>query len=101
MAYLGGINSSLAVLAGLRLFGVLPGKSVSTPRSLLSGLDVVALTVLGAANASQAFLNFTVGAQNDRWICGHGFDRITVLDALFTVVDWGCAAVIMSSPELI
>jgi hypothetical protein len=54
-------------------------------------LDIVALAVLGLANFSQAFLNFTTGRNNGRWIMGKGFDRITVLDALCTVLDWGAA----------
>lgn len=94
MAYLGGINSSLALLAGLRLYALFTPTtrlfSTGTARGDVS-LDFIALTVLGLANCSQAFLNFTVGAQNDRWIVGKGLDRITVLDAVFTVLDWSAA----------
>ncbi|KAL3462766.1 hypothetical protein BJX64DRAFT_287976 [Aspergillus heterothallicus] len=54
-------------------------------------LDIIALAVLGLANFWQAFLNFTTGRNNGRWTMGKGFDRITVLDALCTVLDRGAA----------
>ena len=93
MAYLGGMNTALAALAGLRLY------SLFKPSPLLSTgstkgdipLDFLALVVLGIGNFSQAFCNFTIGARTDRWIMGKGFDRITVLDAVFTVLDWTAA----------
>ncbi|KAL2815734.1 hypothetical protein BJX63DRAFT_430670 [Aspergillus granulosus] len=93
MSYLGGINSAPALLAFLRLWAIW-----KAPRWLSTGtekgdlrLDILALLVLGMANASQAFLNFTKARTSGRWIMGKGFDRITVLDALFTVLDWGAA----------
>ncbi|KAL2847498.1 hypothetical protein BJY01DRAFT_246725 [Aspergillus pseudoustus] len=96
MAYLGGMNSAPALLAFLRLWAITGWK---VPRFLSTGaekgsslqLDIIALTVLGLANFSQAFLNFTTGRNNGRWIMGKGMDRITVLDALFTVLDWSAA----------
>ncbi|KAI1506702.1 hypothetical protein F5X99DRAFT_365234 [Biscogniauxia marginata] len=92
MAYLGGMNSSLAVLAALRVY------ALARPSRVLGGggddvsLDVTALVVLGIANFSQALLNFVLSRPSDRWIMGKGFDRITVLDAVFTVLDWMAAA---------
>jgi len=93
MAYLGGMNSSLALLALLRLYALSrPGSRLSTgTASGEASLDFVALSVLGLANFSQALCNFTVSAQSDRWIMGKGLDRITVLDAAFTVLDWAAA----------
>ncbi|KAL2794577.1 hypothetical protein BJX66DRAFT_303437 [Aspergillus keveii] len=95
MAYLGGMNSAPMVLALLRLWALW-----KKPRFLTTGtekgdlrLDIVALLVLGLANCSQAFLNFTTARNNGRWIMGKGLDRITVLDAVFTVLDWTAAVV--------
>ena len=93
MAYLGGMNSSLALLAYLRLYALFfrnRGKSLLLSTGSKAGdipLDVVALSVLCLANFSQAFLNFTVGRKGGRWITGKGLDAITLLDALFTVLD--------------
>lgn len=83
MAYLGYINVGYAVLAGSRLWA---------HRSAFKGsrnaeLDVLALSILAIANASQAWGNFMLARPSERWIMGTGFDRITVLDALFTVLD--------------
>jgi hypothetical protein len=95
MAYLGGMNSAPMLLALLRLWALW-----KKPRFLTTGtekgdlrLDIVALLVLGLANCSQAFLNFTTARKNGRWIMGKGLDRITVLDAVFTVLDWTAAVV--------
>lgn len=91
MAYLGAMNSSLALLAILRIY------ALARPLRALGGKDgdvaqdVTALIVLGLANFSQAFLNFTLSRRSDRWIMGKGLDRITVLDAVFTVLDWAAA----------
>lgn len=82
--YLGSINVGYAVLAGMRLWSLVRDPSSATP---LSEVDALALTVLGIANASQAWGNFMVSAKSGRWIMGTGLDRITVLDALFTVLD--------------
>lgn len=83
----------MALLAVLRLYSIIkPSKALST--GTVRGdipLDVLALLVLGLANFSQAFLNFSNGLNSNRWIMGKGFDRITVLDALFTVLDWVAA----------
>jgi hypothetical protein len=59
-------------------------------------LDVTALVVLGLANFSQAYMNFFTATQNDRWIMGKGLDRITVLDFMFTVLDWTTAVRLIS-----
>jgi hypothetical protein len=96
MALLGGINSSLALFAWLRLYArVVPSSRLFSTGSLTGDLplDVLALTVLGLANCSQAVVNFALCRPNDRWICGKGLDRITVLDTVFTVVDWTAAVV--------
>ena len=90
MAYLGGMNTSLALLAYLRLFTLYRPRSTLLSTGSSRGdvpLDVLALTVLGLANFSQAFLNWTLARRSGRWIVGHGFDRITVLDTLFTILD--------------
>ena len=92
MAYLGYINVGYAALASLRLWRHV---SRSTPESNVE-LDVLALTVLGIANASQAWGNFMLSRNSGRWIMGIGWDRITVLDALFTVLD-GAAVYALSS----
>jgi hypothetical protein len=82
MAYLGGMNTGYVVLAAFRLYAM---------SKVASGddryMDVVALTVLAFGNASQAILNFTLSPKTGRWIMGTGLDRITVLDAVFTVLD--------------
>lgn len=95
MAYLGGMNSPLLLLAVLRLvkFPLLRSKLPAT-REGLRYLDVFSLAVLGMANFSQAFLNFVLLRPSDGWIIGKGFDRITVLDAVFTVLDWSCALIL-------
>ncbi|KAH7038279.1 uncharacterized protein B0I36DRAFT_77713 [Microdochium trichocladiopsis] len=105
MAYLGAINTSSALLAIIRLHviiarnsnggkkgggGLLGALSTGTARGDVP-LDVTALAVLGLANFSQAYMNFYTGWTSDRWIMGTGLDRITVLDALFTVLDWFAA----------
>lgn len=83
MAYLGYINVGYAVLAGIGLWNL---KSVTTLRKY-PDLDIVALTVLGIANASQAWGNFMLSRRSGRWIMGMGWDRITVLDMLFAALD--------------
>lgn len=93
MAYLGAMNTSLAALAILRLYSIIrPSRALSS--GTVKGdipLDVLALLVLGLANFSQAFMNFATGLRTDRWIMGKGLDRITVLDAVFTILDWAAA----------
>lgn len=88
------MNTSLALLALIRLYAIIrPSKLFSTGTAQGDvPFDVTALLVLGVANCSQAVLNFGTGLRTDRWIMGKGLDRITVLDAVFTVLDW--AAVI-------
>ncbi|KAI1269741.1 hypothetical protein F5Y18DRAFT_108780 [Xylariaceae sp. FL1019] len=89
MSYLGGMNTSLAVLALLRLYALVRPSRLFGKEDVSQ--DVTALIVLGVANCSQAILNFVIGGKHDRWICGKGLDRITVLDAVFTVLDWSAA----------
>lgn len=74
-------------LAALRLYSLLSVPSPPTEASEDTNLDVLALIVLAVANASQAFLNLAVMRRNERWIVGKGFDRITVLDTVFSVLD--------------
>lgn len=93
LAYLGAMNTSLAALALLRLYAMVRGSKLLSTGSAKGDvpLDVLALSVLGLANCSQAWMNFRTALTNDRWIMGKGFDRITVLDAVFTVLDWAAA----------
>lgn len=91
MAYLGGMNTPLALLALLRFIALLQPSNRLLSTGSSSGdvqLDIVALLVLGLANCSQAVLNFTMSRQSGRWIMGRGLDRITVLDTFFTICDW-------------
>lgn len=93
MSYLGSINTSMALLAILRLYAIIkPSRALSTGTAKGDiPLDVMALLVLGLANFSQAFINFFLGLRSNRWIMGKGIDRITVLDAAFTILDWAAA----------
>lgn len=84
MAYLGGMNTGYVVLAAFRLYALSKTASGTAEDGYL---DVVALTVLAFGNTSQAILNFGLSPKTGRWIMGTGFDRITVLDALFAVLD--------------
>ena len=83
MAYLGYINVAFAALAALRLHGL----TKSPPSNSTTELDVIAMTVLAVANGSQAWGNFVRSRRSGRWIMGSGWDRITVLDAVFMVLD--------------
>jgi hypothetical protein len=85
MAYLGGINTGYVVLAAFRLYALSKLSADSVENN--GYMDVVALTVLAFGNASQAVLNFGLSPKSGRWIMGTGLDRITVLDALFAVLD--------------
>lgn len=97
MAYLGGMNTAMALLAVFRVYSLLKrGVSNVKPFSMRTAdgdfsPDFMVLIVLGLGNCSQAVLNFVTGRMTDRWIMGKGFDRITVLDAVFTVLDWTAA----------
>lgn len=98
MAYLGGMNTAMATLAAFRIYGLLrraaassgPAFSIRNADGDFS-IDFTVLVVLGLGNFSQAVFNFTRGRGADRWIMGKGLDRITVLDAVFTVLDWTAA----------
>jgi hypothetical protein len=85
MAYLGGINTGYVVLTAFRLYALSKLSADSVENN--GYLDVVALTVLTFGNASQAVLNFGLSPKSGRWIMGTGPDRVTVFDALFTVLD--------------
>ncbi|KAH8803448.1 hypothetical protein F5884DRAFT_805575 [Xylogone sp. PMI_703] len=85
LAYLGGMNTGYIVLAAFRLYAL--SKLPTGSNSGEENMDVIALTVLAIANASQAVLNFGLGLNTRRWIMGTGFDRITVLDPTFAVLD--------------
>lgn len=102
MRYLGGINLGYAILATLRfipLFGVVRSKgpdavaASNSAKEVQAALDVLSLTALGFANLSQAYLNFFVAKPSNRWIVGNWkglqTDRITLLDSLFTILDFG------------
>ncbi|KAI9701711.1 MAG: hypothetical protein M1820_006339 [Bogoriella megaspora] len=82
-AYLGFINVGFAVLAGLRLRGLVKSPTSKSTKEL----DLLALMVLAVANGSQAWGNFVRVRGNGRWIVGTGWDRITVLDTVFMVLD--------------
>lgn len=68
MSYLGAINSSMALLAALRLYALsMPSRAFST--GSLEGdvpLNVTALVVLGLANFSQAYTNFSTALRSER-----------------------------------
>ncbi len=92
LAYLGNINLGYVVLAALRLYSLyrynkVPSASVTTETGE-GDPDLLALTALRIANASQAYGNLCVLRYTDRWIVGKGFDRITVLDTVFAVLDF-------------
>ncbi|PVH79105.1 hypothetical protein DL98DRAFT_231496 [Cadophora sp. DSE1049] len=96
LAYLGNINLGFVALAALRLFSLYQSTNLASPDQIsvtgsgdkVNDLDILALTVLGIANASQAYENLCVLRYTDRWIVGKGFDRITVLDTVFSVLDF-------------
>jgi hypothetical protein len=85
MAYLGSMNTGYVVLAAFRLYAL--SKVASENAGEDGYMDIVSLTVLAFGNASQAILNIGLSPKWGRWIMGTGVDRITVLDALFTVLD--------------
>ena len=85
MKYLGNINTGFAILAAIRLYVLIKKKSSNSAEE--ANMDILALTALGVANASQAVGNLGFARKSGRWIVGHGFDRITVLDTLFAVLD--------------
>ncbi|KAH7400377.1 hypothetical protein BKA64DRAFT_671754 [Cadophora sp. MPI-SDFR-AT-0126] len=96
LAYLGNINLGFVALAAFRLYSLYRTNNAASSSETsgtgvgdrVNDLDILALTVLGIANASQAYENLCVLRYNDRWILGKGFDRITVLDTVFTVLDF-------------
>ncbi|KZV89622.1 hypothetical protein EXIGLDRAFT_677875 [Exidia glandulosa HHB12029] len=100
LRYLGAFNASALVLALLRVIRLLQlrkqaGVSVSDVLAERQ-LDVLALAVLGVANLSQCISNLGYARQTGRWIMGHGFDRITVLDTVFAILDFGAVLRIMA-----
>ncbi|EJD52324.1 hypothetical protein AURDEDRAFT_158050 [Auricularia subglabra TFB-10046 SS5] len=91
LKYLGAFNTSTLVLAVLRLVRlwslrkqVLTEADANTERQL----NILALGVLGVANLSQCIGNLYHARRTGRWIMGHGFDRITVLDTVFSILDF-------------
>lgn len=99
LAYLGNINLGYVALAALRLYSLYKNNEVPSA-SMTTGtgggdLDILALTVLGIANASQAYGNLCVLRYTDRWIMGKGYDRITVLDTVFAVLDFGVVGALL------
>lgn len=97
MRYLGAINASSAVLAIVRLFQI--RSFVRRGRLGAQGdrdLDVLAFTALGVANLSQFCMNVFWARTSGRWIIGRGFDRITVLDTVFSVLDFGSLALVLA-----
>lgn len=101
MAYLGGMNTAMAALTVFRIYSLFrrafTGSSNDGAAFSIRNADgdfspdFMVLVVLGLGNCSQAVLNFTRSRNSDRWIMGKGLDRITVLDAVFTVLDWAAA----------
>lgn len=71
LAYLGSINTGFVSLAELRLYFLLRGSLALGSEE--TDLDVLALTVLGIANASQAFLNLVLYRATDDWVVRKGF----------------------------
>lgn len=100
MAYLGGLNSSLAFLAIFRLL------TIWAPSRFCRGysgsgdmaLNIATLSVLGLANFSQTAVNMLKGRLTGRWIMCQGWDRITIFDLLFASLDW--SATILKSWSL-
>lgn len=103
MRYLGGINGGYAILAFLRflplaisLFNVNDDQRINLKikedHQITVTADLLCFTALGLANISQAILNFFYAKPSGRWIVGHWrglkTDRITILDSLFTVLDF-------------
>jgi hypothetical protein len=95
LTYLGFINSGFALLAGLRVFRI---PSTGTYAGDVA-LDMLALTVLGWANGSQAYLDLTRIRKSDRWKIT-GFDFITILDTLFIVLDFASVAALMTASSV-
>lgn len=97
MRYLGAINASSAVLAIVRLFQI--RVLVRRGRIGASGdrdLDILAFAALGVANFSQFCMNVFWARSSGRWIIGRGLDRITILDTVFSVLDFGSLALVLA-----
>lgn len=90
LSWLGGLNTSLAALAILRMWARTFPNSIfsSSTEEGEKALDRTSLVVLGIGNFSQAFLNFWIGLRTGRWIVGSGLDPITVFDVIFTILDF-------------
>lgn len=89
MRYLGAMNGSLAALALLRLYAIQRASPYFSTGSSEGDipLDITSLVVLGLANMSQAVTNFQTALSGNRWVMGRGLELITVLDAVFTILD--------------
>lgn len=97
MRYLGAINASSAVLAIVRLFQI--RAFIRRGRIGASGdrdLDILAFAALGVANFSQFCMNVFWARSSGRWIIGRGFDRITILDTVFSVLDFSSLALVLA-----
>ena len=73
----------------MRLYAISKATGSATAREESSDVDVLALAVLGIANASQAWNNLMVHRKGHRWLVEKGSDRITVLDTAFAVLNFG------------
>lgn len=98
LRYLGFINSAFALLAGLRLFRI-PSTGTGSPAGDAALLDVLALAVLGWANGSQALLDLTLIRRSGRWKI-NGCDVISVLDTMFTVLDFASVLALLTAREV-
>lgn len=109
LRYLGAINVGYAALALLRFIplagvvrskGMLATSSSASNKEVQAYLDIICLSTLGLANLSQALCNFIVARSSQRWIVGKfqgvKTDRITILDSLFTVLDFAIVGVRMA-----
>lgn len=98
LRYLGAFNASGVVLALIRVMQIrslhsrlIAGQINYTDRDL----DILAFSALGVANFSQCAMNFFWAKPSGRWIIG-GLDRITVLDTVFSILDFGSLALVLA-----
>ena len=99
LRYLGFINSAFALLAGLRFFRIPSTGTGDCAEDAAALLDVLALAVLGWANGSQALLDLTWIRRSGRWKID-GFDVISVLDTLFTVLDFASVLALLTAGDV-
>eukprot|EP01111_Echinosteliopsis_oligospora_P017823 TRINITY_DN7867_c0_g1_i2.p1 TRINITY_DN7867_c0_g1~~TRINITY_DN7867_c0_g1_i2.p1 ORF type:complete len:153 (-),score=24.31 TRINITY_DN7867_c0_g1_i2:109-567(-) len=82
MKFLGAFNLSMVILCLLRIRSLVRRRDENNDES-----DKTAMTVLGTANLSQ-FVMDMLSLSTLRWRLG-GLDIITVMDGIFSVVDFG------------